>query len=137
MAKIRTYDITSEEKRMIINAFFDVVDQPKTKSDIIDLFVGLFTESEMIMMARRVQTAQLLLEGKTYNDIREMNGVGYQTILSTNEWLHSDDPKHNKKLRSWLTGKKVQNAERYKNEQSLLDKYGHHRVIKDLFDKLS
>lgn len=137
MAKVRTFDISSDEKRAIINEFFDVVDRPRSKGDIIDLFVGLFTESEMIMMARRVQTAKLLLAGKTYDEIREDNGVGYQTIQGVNQWLHGDDVGRNKKLRSWLTGKEAQNTDRYESERSLLDKYGHHRVIKNIFNKLS
>lgn len=138
MSKVRSYDIPVDEKRAIVSNFFHVVDQPKKKSDTVDFFVGLFTQSEMIMMSRRVQVAQSFLQDKTYEEIREEIGVSYQTIQKIDQWLHTGDVERDKKLRTWLLSQKPETKkDYYLQEESMLDKYAHHRVIKELFNKLS
>jgi len=133
MTKVKPHTISSKEKIETVNGLFEVVSRLKTKKEIVDFFLGLFTQSEALMIARRIQIAKLLLEDKSYEDIQKTLKVGSSTIQRTYQWLYGGDKKYN----DWLQGK-VQGAEvnkKYKNitYDSLLDKYPHHRFIKNLF----
>ena len=139
MSKVKSCEISPKEKRKIIENFFEVVLKMKTKKEIIDFFMGLLASSETLMFARRIQIAQMIVGGKTYEDIRSKMKVGYDTITKTEKWLHGNDDKYNK----WITGKlqssdndKIKNKtiSSNKNYGSLLDKYAHHRFLKDLFE---
>ena len=60
MSKIKPHEIDSKEKKEIINDMFEVIECLKTKQEIIDFLLGLFTASEALMMARRIQIAKLI-----------------------------------------------------------------------------
>ncbi|MDP4001405.1 MAG: Trp family transcriptional regulator [bacterium] len=47
----------------------------------------LLSESEVVMLARRLQIAELLIDGLTYEEIRERLGVGWNTIAKVQTWL--------------------------------------------------
>jgi len=47
----------------------------------------LLSESEIFMLARRLQIAELLVEGWTYEKIREELKVGWRTIAKVQTWL--------------------------------------------------
>jgi len=42
--------------------------------------VGLLTPGEAVMMARRIQVAKMIVEGKGYNEIMKQMKVSCQTI---------------------------------------------------------
>ena len=48
----------------------------------------LLSESEVIMLARRLQVAELLIEGKTYREISKELKVGLNTIVKIQTWLN-------------------------------------------------
>ncbi|OGE88384.1 MAG: hypothetical protein A3J07_01145 [Candidatus Doudnabacteria bacterium RIFCSPLOWO2_02_FULL_49_13] len=47
----------------------------------------LLSEPEVFMLARRLQIAELLMDGLTYEQIREELNVGYNTIAKVQTWL--------------------------------------------------
>lgn len=47
----------------------------------------LLSEPEVFMLARRLQIAELLIEGWTYEQIREELKVGWSTIAKVQTWL--------------------------------------------------
>ncbi|NTW45250.1 MAG: hypothetical protein HGB14_12685 [Anaerolineaceae bacterium] len=53
-----------------MDSFFEVVSKLKTKQEIVDFFLGLLTQSESLMMARRIQIARMLLQEKSYEEIK-------------------------------------------------------------------
>ncbi|HFC76824.1 MAG TPA: hypothetical protein ENJ27_01200, partial [Candidatus Moranbacteria bacterium] len=99
MAKIKPYEVDPKEKREIIEDLFLAISRLKTKKEIIDFFLGLFTASEVLMIARRIQVAKLLLEEKSYNQIQSKLGASSQMINKTDIWLHDGNEKYVK----WLT----------------------------------
>ena len=52
-----------------------------------NLLRDLLSESEVFMLARRLQIAELLLDGQTYEQIRESMKVGQSTIAKVQTWL--------------------------------------------------
>ncbi len=55
--------------------------------------MGLFTPSEVVMVARRIQVVKMIIEGFNYNEIRKKLKVSNQTITKMEHWLRNDNDK--------------------------------------------
>lgn len=131
MAKVKSHEINSKERYKIIGNFFDIIANLKSKKEVVDFFMGLLTPSENLMVARRIQIAQLLIEGEGYETIKNKLKVSFQTITKTERWLHSEDEDYNSWLAKCLKIKPLKNN-REAEKENLLDRYSHHRIIKNL-----
>ncbi|MDD5396626.1 MAG: Trp family transcriptional regulator [Candidatus Moranbacteria bacterium] len=136
MAKIKPHQIEPKQKYIAIDNLFEVISALKTKKEIVDFFLGLFSSSESLMLARRIQIAKLLLNGENYENIRKKLGVGNSTIQKTDLWLHGGDEKST----IWLSAtikradKNVVTKSNNYNHESLLNKYPYHRFINKIFN---
>ena len=131
---MKPYEIDPKEKFEAIDSLFEVVLKLRTKQEIVDFFMGLFSSSESLMMARRIQIAKMLLRDKNYDEIKKKLKVGSVTIHKTDQWLNEGDEKYT----IWLKGRLAEDAKEKKIKktatyESLLDKYPYHRIIKNLF----
>jgi len=135
MAKVKPHTIDPKEKFEAIDSLFNAIANLKTKKEIVDFFLGLFTASESLMMARRIQVARMLLDGKGFDAIQRKLHVSSQMVHKTDQWLHKGDDKYV----AWLNVR-IQKQPIIKDEiktftyESMLDKYPYHRFIKNLFD---
>ena len=136
MAKVKVYSIPKKERYELVGEFFDIVAELKTKQEIIDFFIGLLTSSESLMLARRVQVAKLLTEGKNFREIADELRVSPRTISTIYHWLHENDDAYEKIIKKYLNknnssklGKKKYNSLKY---TSPLDKYPQHRLMKKI-----
>ena len=59
----------------------------ESTEDVRRFLEQLLTPSELAMVGRRWQIAKMLLEEKSYFDIRFKLGVGFSTIESVDRWL--------------------------------------------------
>lgn len=131
MAKVKFHSVDKKERYRIIGNLFNVITNLHSKKEIIDFFTGLFTPSETLMAARRIQVAQLLLEDRSYEYICKKLGVSNQTIIKAEQWLHKGDDDHETWLKKQLIiSKQVKKHNR--GNDKLLDRYAHHRFLKDL-----
>ncbi len=133
MAKVKPKNIPIEKRRKIIGDFFGLISNLRTKREIIDLFVGLLTPSESLMLARRLQVAKCIIDGDTFDDIRQKIGVGFGTISKVDRWLHERDEAYKKVIiKRWPKekGGRKEGGTRY--NESLLDRYPQYRFLKDL-----
>ena len=71
----------------MLDELAEVVATIKRKKDARFFLERLLTESEIVMLTRRLQTAQLLAGGLTYDQIQRELGVGVSTIQATVRWL--------------------------------------------------
>lgn len=141
MAKVKTTDIPREERARILSEYLGIVSGLKSKDEVVDFLLGTLTPSEVLMSARRVQVASMLLNGKTYDEIRERLGVGYQNIVNIDRWLHSDDKETDARKAGLLRhiGLKTKTVARIGGRtpsMSLLNKYAHHRLMTQLLSEL-
>jgi len=140
MAKIKPHQIDPKQKYVAIDNLFEVISALKTKKEIVDFFLGLFSPSESLMLARRIQIAKLLLDGSNYEDIRSKLGVGNSTIQKTDLWLHGGDDKNTQWLSSTIktAERKIVSKAGNKNNNydpgSLLNKYPYHQFINRIFN---
>lgn len=135
MGKVQTKNIEKEKRYEIIGDFYDIVTNLKTKKEVIGFFMGLLTSSEALMFARRIQIARMLLEDKSYEDIRDELKVGVATITNVSHWLYGENDAFRKKIEEHKKNKKKLSNEEggyNRNYGNLLDKYPQHRILKDL-----
>jgi len=130
MGKVKVYSISRVEKRRIFDELFEVISNLKTKAEAIDFLFGLLTPSEVLMTARRIQIAKMLLSDYGYEDIQRKLKVSHTTINKIEHWL-----KENEERNKFIAGKMekaIVNKDKTQKSGSLLDKYAHHRFIKEL-----
>lgn len=136
MAKVRTHLVDKKERYKIIGEFFEIVSNLKNKDDVFGFFIGLLSPSETLMLARRIQVAEMLMEEKSYEEIRKKLKVSFQTIAKVYQWLHGENEIYKKQIGNQLERKEKRNSVKNKrfNDGSLLNRYAHHRVLKDLLN---
>lgn len=87
MARFDHRTLTTELRTEYEQELIDVLSHIERKKDLQDFLFDLLTPSEIVMLARRIKIAKLLLQGKTYQFIRQALGVGFTTIASIDAWL--------------------------------------------------
>ncbi len=127
MPKVKVYSIDPREKYKITGELFEIIASLGTKKEVIEFLIGLLTPSEMLMVARRVQIAKLLLEGENdFEFIRRRMKVSNQTIVKVEHWLRGDENKNA------LIVKKIKEIKKKpvfsRGTGSLLDKYTRNRI---------
>ncbi len=133
MAKIKSYQIDPREKYRIINDFFEIIFNLKSKKEIVDFFVGLLTPGEAVMMARRIQVAKMIVEGKGYDEIMKQMKVSCQTVTKIEHWLHDKGEEYNVWITRCLNELNRSNKNKdFKYRTNQLDKYPGHRLLKEL-----
>src|SRR3989339_1566088 len=87
MAKFNPYVLSAKERKRIVGQFFNAFSLLGNDADIKNFFEDLLTESEMIMLARRLEIARMLLQGIGYQKIRASLKVGFDNINAVNCWV--------------------------------------------------
>jgi len=85
--KVKYHDLSDFEKKKFLGEFYSVIAQLKTRDEVKNFFKDLLTLSEVVMLSRRIQVAQLLLQGESHDDIRRKLKVGFGTITNVERWL--------------------------------------------------
>jgi len=68
------------DKQQKIDALYELISHLTSAEDCKDLFDDLCTYKEIEKMAERVYAAQLLMEGKTYNQVIAMTDISSATL---------------------------------------------------------
>lgn len=87
MGKFDYTQLTSAQRQTIVNLLVDFLSRARGKEQLKQFLVHLLTPSELIMLGRRLQTAEELVQGSDYDTIRSKLGIGYSTIQSVEGWL--------------------------------------------------
>lgn len=134
MAKVKPHDIDKNKKKEAIEDLVNTIEKLKTKNETVNFLFGLLTPSEILMMARRIQIANLLVEDKSYFDIMEELKTSSQNIHRVDRWLNNCDEKTSIWLKKVVKKKwKPKGQEGRYYSESLLRKYPFHRFWSDLF----
>lgn len=87
MAKIIPSNLSKKETDKMLDLLYSKMATLKTKKEISKFLSDVLTESEQVMILRRLQIAKLLLDGNTYFDIKNQLGVGLDTIKTVRHKL--------------------------------------------------
>lgn len=131
MSKVRFYDVDKKERNIIIGELYEIIAELKNKDEVFKFLFELFTPSEVLMIARRVQIAKMLSDGAICFDICKQLKVSHQTVEKVERWLKSDEDRANLinlKLNK-IKNKKTADERIYRSQ---LDKYPGHKLLKNL-----
>ena len=85
--KLKTKKVESDIKSKCLDALYSALDFAKEKNETKSFVSDVLTESEKIMIGRRILIAKKLLLGQSYRDIVGEMGVGLDTIFNVKKWL--------------------------------------------------
>ena len=135
MATVKAVNVTREKRRELLDDFFRLIVHLETKDEVAGFLVGLLTPSEVLMFARRIQIAKMLLDGDhTLDVIRRELGVGFRSIGFVEQWLKSGNEEEQVLKEKYIKMLSKGNSKTpYRLPASHLDRYPGHRLLKDLF----
>lgn len=108
MAKVEPRRYTKGERRVLREIFLSTLRALGAGDDCVRFLSDLFTESEFVMFARRVQIAKRLLAGYSYHHIRGELRVGLDTIQGVHAWLDGKFEDYRRVIPPLLTLREVQ-----------------------------
>ena len=88
--KIKPRRFKKEDRINYLDTLYTAVSSLKDKEEIKKFLRDVLTESERIMIGRRILIAKMLLENKTYNEIINEMHVGMDTIMRVHRWLEDE-----------------------------------------------
>lgn len=88
MAKFsRIPKLNKEERQSLLIALCDAFASIKNKKEAAQFLADLLSPQELEMIAKRLEIARLLIDGKTYEVISDKLKVSFNTIARVNAWL--------------------------------------------------
>jgi uncharacterized protein YerC len=114
--KVRAKELSDEERIATLDALYTAAGTVKGR-DAMKLFLrDLVTESERIMMGRRIRIARAILSGVPTDEIAERLRVGYDTIYKVRRWLDDKFPGYENAIRAMekeFEGRQKKRDEKY------------------------
>jgi uncharacterized protein YerC len=94
--KRKSSDLSDMERMQTLDALYTAAGTVKGRAAMKLFLRDLLTESERIMLGRRILIARKLLAGASYGEIGEELKVGFDTIERIQHWLHDQLPGYEK-----------------------------------------
>src|SRR3989344_2772066 len=82
-----THKLSKQQQNELFMRFAKVLASVHGSLEAAKLIRDLFSEQESLMLARRIQIAEMLMEGYTYAQIRQSMKVSETTISKVKAWL--------------------------------------------------
>jgi uncharacterized protein YerC len=90
--KVKSKELSKDRRIEILDALYTAAGTVRGRAAMKLFLRDLLTESERIMLGRRILIARHLIAGKTYEDIAEDLRVGFDTIRRVDRWLKDQMP---------------------------------------------
>lgn len=88
MARYNQNKISYERQDALFDDFCSALSKLRAKDEIKNFLKDLMNRQERLMFIRRLQIAELLFKGYTYEEIKEALHVGEPTIARVSRWLN-------------------------------------------------
>ena len=89
MSRVDSRKVSSQDRMKYLDLLWTSIAELKSREEVKNFFKDLLSESEAIMLSRRITIAKLLLEDKSYDEISELIGASKATIANVHNWLVS------------------------------------------------
>lgn len=80
--------LLKKDKDKLLIALCEAICSVKDSQEAAKLLTDLLSPAEIEIIAKRLEIAKLLTQGKTYGQIRDQIKVGFSTIARVNTWLN-------------------------------------------------
>ncbi len=87
MARYNYRKLAPEKRRAFLDRLAEIIASLKKKEQVRFFLNRLLTESEVVMLMRRWEVAEMLVSGLTYEQIQRKLGAGTSTIGGVDRWL--------------------------------------------------
>lgn len=144
MSRVNPREINSKHRQECLDVLWTSIAQLNSREEVKNFFKDLLSESEAIMLGRRLLIAQNLLLGKTYDEIVEELKTGIDTVAKVHRWLISGFGGYEKTLKRFE--KELEKRAKYIAQQEkamepfsfewLKKKYPLHFLLFNLVDAL-
>lgn len=136
--KVQAKNLNNADRIKILDALYTSAGSLKGRDAMKAFLKDLLTESERIMLGRRILIAQGLLEGQSSRTISEEMGVGLDTVGKVERWLQDQMPGYEKAITGMNRAfdERLKKTESKKNWQNLKRKYPLHFLLFNIADKL-
>ncbi len=126
--KVRAKDLQEKQRIETLDALYTAAGTVRGRAAMKLFLRDLLTESERVMLGRRILIAQHLLGGKSYEDIAGDLKVGYDTIGRIHRWLRDQLPGYENAIRNMQAEFEGRKKRRYSSTtfQQLRKKYPGH-----------
>lgn len=142
MPRKQPKSIPYDERKQMLNTLWTMIALLETQDDVENFFRDLLSESEAIMLARRITIATRLLHGDCYDDICRDLGAGAGTVASVHRWLQRGKGYQDlipKLQKEWQRQQKVREKDTKSKEQFtfawMKKKYPLHFLLFNLIDE--
>lgn len=129
-------ELGEKERIATLDALYTAAGSLRGRDAMKDFLRDLLTESERVMLGRRIMIARLLLSGATRREIATRLQVGLDTIQRIERWLSDQMPGYENAIAGLerAHGKREQKFEADKRFAALKRKYPlHFLLFKDPF----
>lgn len=114
--------LSSQERKELFLDLCSAIAKLQTPKEVADALTDLLSAKEVETIAKRLQIAAYLAEGKDYHTIRSLLKVGFSTIARVNTWLNLSG----EGFKIMLSRKKKQDKDT--NIEDRFDPYGWHNI---------
>jgi len=76
-----------KDRTKLLHEFWTTIALLETVEEIRNFLKDLLSETEAVMLARRLKIAQLIYQGKSYDQIQKLMKASPGTIASVHSWL--------------------------------------------------
>ncbi|MBI2674429.1 MAG: hypothetical protein HYX22_01700 [Candidatus Yanofskybacteria bacterium] len=142
--KVRPRKLEGKDRMKYLDTLYTAMSSLKSREEIKSFMRDLLTESERVMLGRRILIAKKLLEGKLYTEIIQEMKVGMDTIMRVHRWLEDENTGYEKAIKELDKTLKVreEKIEKYRNYPTtefgrLKRRYPLHFFLFNLFDELN
>ncbi|MBU6323671.1 MAG: hypothetical protein KGI41_02175 [Patescibacteria group bacterium] len=90
--KKKMSELSEQERIKTLDTLYTAASGVRGRDGMKQFLKGLLTESERVMLGRRIIIARLLLQGADYREIAERLGAGHATIRMVEHWLSGQLP---------------------------------------------
>jgi len=90
--KKRMHELSKEEQIKTLDSLYTAAAAVRGRSAMKSFLRDLLTESERIMLGRRILIARLLLSGETYEGIYDRLRASPGTVRNVDRWLQDQMP---------------------------------------------
>jgi len=90
--KKRIHELSKEERVKTLDSLYTAAAAIRGRAAMKAFLRDLLTESERIMLGRRILIARLLLSGETYDGIHDRLGASPGTVRNVDRWLQDQMP---------------------------------------------
>lgn len=87
MPRVQPQNVSNKERVLLLDLLWTSIAELTSRDEVRAFFKDLLSETEAIMLARRIRIAQLILSGKSYVQIEKELKTSQSTIAGVQRWL--------------------------------------------------